>query len=54
MADQGPSTFQVSQASRDESFTPPPAKMIHLEEVEQTVLEQVKKSFDQATKQTDD
>ena len=39
MADEEPSTFQVSQASRDKLFTPPLAKMIHLEEVEQTVLE---------------
>lgn len=38
MVDQEPSTPQVSQASGIESCHPPPAKMIHLKELEQTVL----------------
>lgn len=54
MADPEPSTPQISQASGDGSVNPPLAKMIHLEELEQTVLGLVKKSFKQAYLQTGD
>lgn len=48
------STSQISQASRDKPVNPPPAKMIRLEELEQTVVGLVKKSFKQAAHQTND
>ena len=54
MADPEPSKYQVSQATRNKSLNPPPAKMINLKELEQTVLGLVKKSLDQTTQQTGD
>ena len=54
MADQEPSTSQVLQATGNESLNIPPAKMIRLKDLEQTVLGLVKKSLNQATQQTGD
>ena len=54
MVDQEPSTCQVSQATGNESLNLPLVKMIHLEDLEQTVLRLVKKSLDQAAQQTGD
>ena len=54
MADQEPSTSQVLQATGNELLNIPPAKMIRLEDLEQTVLGLVKKSLDQITQLTRD
>ena len=54
MADQQHSTSQVLQATGNESLNIPPAKMICLEDLEQTVLGLEKKSLNQTTKQTGD
>ena len=40
----------MSQTSNNSSVNPPLAKMIHLDELEQTVLGLVKKTFKEATK----
>ena len=54
MADQEPSTSQVSQATGNEPLNIPLVKMIRLEDLEQTVLGLVKKNLDQTTQQTGD
>ena len=46
MADSEATTSQVSQASNNDSVNPPLAKMIRLDELEQTVLGLVKKTFE--------
>ena len=52
MADQEPSTSQVSQATRNKSLNIPTVKIIRLEDLEQTVLGLVKKSLDKTTQHT--
>ena len=51
MAEQEP---QVPQTSGSEPGNPPPAKMIRLENLEQTVLGLVKKGFEQASQPAGD
>ena len=52
MTDQEPIGVNVSHGSRNDPADPPPAKMVRLDELEQTVMGLVKKSLKQAGQST--
>ena len=52
MTDQEPVGVDVSHGSGNDPADPPPAKMVRLDELEQTVMGLVKKSLEQAGQST--